>query len=166
MNTILGEIMSTTHLFNYKYNNVKADNYGRYYWGVTLSDGRDIYVHADRAIITDTGDLMFISDADLAKSRKESMANLVLAKDHWAAYFGANIMTGEPVSLDNSLPVGSDEKIVKSKNIEDEDLTLSEQFDILKKTFDKLAEKTKREDVESAKALLTTLVDQSFNSVK
>jgi hypothetical protein len=164
MNTILGEIMSTTHLFNYKYNNVKADNYGRYYWGVTLSDGRDIYVHADRAIITDTGDLMFISDADLVKSRKETVANLVLAQNQWAAYFGANVMTGEPVSLDNSFPVDAEER--KVKRTANEDLDSEEKIEVIRTMLNQLASETDKEDVVIAKMALTSIIDQSFRQVK
>jgi hypothetical protein len=139
--------MEQMHPFNWDFKNPNAEKYGRYYWGILLNDGRYIYVHADKAVITDTGDLMMMTSNRYSLNRAErkmldnlhedyleatkyqddssveliqeaftSRANrlkqkeneivldpyMVIAKSHWVSYFGANVMTGEPVSLDNA----------------------------------------------------------------
>jgi hypothetical protein len=53
--------MQQAHLFNWDLKNPNSINYGKYYWGIFLNDGRYIYVNADKAVVTDSGDLMMMT---------------------------------------------------------------------------------------------------------
>ena len=132
--------------FNWDFKNPNAENYGQYFWGILLNDGRYIYVHADKAVITNTGDLMMMRMRNYKLTKAEKKArdeaneiavsyikydnfselhgfneysvkhqklvdkeeelvmepNLVMSSGNWVSYFAANVMSGEPVSLDNA----------------------------------------------------------------
>ena len=137
--------MEQMHPFNWDFKNPNAENYGQYFWGILLNDGRYIYVHADKAVITNTGDLMMMrmrnykltkveealknnlqstmihylqseSNDDLLyiETRKNyekivskedefvMEPNLVMSNGNWVSYFAANVVSGDPVSLDNA----------------------------------------------------------------
>ncbi len=94
--------MDQIHPFNWNLENPNAVKYGDYYWGILLNDGRYIYAHADKVLVTDTGDVMLMRNN--TKSETSFMEPyLVLAKGHWVSFFAANILNGSPVSLDNSV---------------------------------------------------------------
>jgi hypothetical protein len=98
--------MESIHLFNGEIRNPDASNYGAFYWGVVLEDGRSIYIHADRMVVTDTGDLIAISTSrskDGVRTDRNPQPMLALAKGHWVSYFAASVLDGEPVALDNSV---------------------------------------------------------------
>jgi hypothetical protein len=138
--------MEQMHPFNWDFKGPGAEKYGQYFWGILLNDGRYIYVHADKAVITNTGDLMMMRMRNYKLTRVEEKLrdnllenmkayheynnyenipwyvkysdqhekivskedefvmepNLVLSSGNWVAYFGANVMTGDPVCLDNA----------------------------------------------------------------
>jgi hypothetical protein len=110
--------MDTVHLFNYETANSESVNYGQWYWGVVLEDSRTIYLNADKMVISDTGDLIAISTAKRSKNESgesfrvptEPKPTLAIAKSHWVSYFAASVLTGEAVSLDNSVKYEEDTK--------------------------------------------------------
>lgn len=98
--------MESIHLFNGEVQNPNASNYGAFYWGIVLEDDRSIYIHADKMVVTDTGDLIAVSTSrskDGIRTDRSPQPMLALAKTHWVAYFAASIIDGEPVALDNSV---------------------------------------------------------------
>ena len=98
--------MDSLHLFNDDIRNPNAVNYGAYYWGIILEDGRSIYVNADKMVVTDTGDLIAVSTTRMKNSVRtshEPQPMLALARGHWVSYFAASSLTGEAVALDNSV---------------------------------------------------------------
>jgi hypothetical protein len=113
--------MDTVHLFNYEIENSNSIHYGQLYWGIILEDSRTIYLNADKMVITDTGDLIAISntrkksikpgmtksemeDAQYEKEpRPEPLPLLALANGRWMSYFAASVMSGEPIGIDNSV---------------------------------------------------------------
>jgi hypothetical protein len=120
--------MDTVHLFNYEIENSNSIHYGQLYWGIILEDSRTIYLNADKMVITDTGDLIAISntrkksinlgmtkseieDAQYQKEpRPEPLPLLALANGRWMSYFAASVMTGEPIGIDNSVKYEEEKK--------------------------------------------------------
>jgi len=102
--------MDSIHLFNYETENSKAINYGQFYWAIVLEDSRLIHVNADKMVVTDTGDLIAISNTKRLEGEsgasysvpRDSMPLLALASGRWLSYYAASAMTGEAVALDNS----------------------------------------------------------------
>lgn len=102
--------MDSIHLFNYDTENPKAINYGQFYWGIVLEDSRLIHVNADKMVVTDTGDLIAISNTKKLQGEsgasysvpRDPMPLLALASGRWLSYYAASAMTGEAVALDNS----------------------------------------------------------------
>lgn len=99
--------MSTTKPLNYTehVNFPESYRYGQYFYRVTLKDGRDLAVWADKILITDTGDLLAISTtffSNSAENREPSpqRINLGLAKDEWVCFYSASVITGDPVGID------------------------------------------------------------------
>ena len=113
--------MDTVHLFNYEIENSNSIHYGQLYWGIILEDSRTIYLNADKMVITDTGDLIAISntqkksftpgmtksewvDSEFEKEpRREPLPLLALANGRWMSYFAASVISGEPIGIDNSV---------------------------------------------------------------
>ena len=110
--------MDTVHLFNYETENSESVNYGQWYWGVVLEDSRTIYLNADKMVISDTGDLIAISNTRMLEGESgnsfrastDPKPTLAIAKSHWVSYFAASVLTGEAVSLDNSVKYEEDTK--------------------------------------------------------
>jgi hypothetical protein len=102
--------MDSIHLFNYDSENPKSINYGQFYWGIVLEDSRLIHVNADKMVVTDTGDLIAISNTrqletesgNIIRAPREPMPLIALASGRWLSYYAASALTGEPVGLDNS----------------------------------------------------------------
>ena len=72
--------MEQMHPFNWDFSNPNAINYGDYYWGILLNDGRYVYLNADKAVVSDTGDLimMRMKKYSLTKVELETIESLKL----------------------------------------------------------------------------------------
>lgn len=92
------------NLFNYESENENAERYGRYYWGIVLADGRYIYLHADSMEVSDAGDILALRkmDDDEDEDSLGTQITLSVAKGQWLTFFAANLMNGNPVSIDNT----------------------------------------------------------------
>ena len=91
-------------IFDFEIENSNAVNYGKFYWGVVLNDGRYMFFHADRVVIDDSN---LVAVRDIATPNEhdgQSQVTLCLAPGQWLTYFAASAMTGEPVCVDNLLP--------------------------------------------------------------
>jgi hypothetical protein len=73
--------MEQMHPFNWDIENPNAIHYGNYYWGVLLNDGRYIYLNADKAVISNTGDLILMRMRNYKLTKAEEKA-----KDEATAY--------------------------------------------------------------------------------
>lgn len=75
---------------------------GKYYWGVkvpdTLSDSREILLHADEVLVTDGGTLAFILNAVEGSPRQVTLA---LAPGQWFAYFAASVLDGHACGVEH-----------------------------------------------------------------
>lgn len=97
----------TVPAFNYSLDaNENASRYGRYYYGVILSDGRELMFHADKVVVTPTGDMLavsnsFVNSDEVCVPAEESRTLLALASGQWTAYYGASVMSGDPVVIDH-----------------------------------------------------------------
>ena len=91
-------------LFNYDSTNENAVNYGNYYWGVELPDGRFISLHAQSINVVD-GALVASRVGDDGSIHNQ----LAIAAGHWVTYYAASIITGDPVCIDRT------EKVKKVK---------------------------------------------------
>jgi hypothetical protein len=90
------------YLFNYDSENQDAVQYGKFYWGVILTDGRYMYFHADKVVV-DGGSL--VAMREIARPNEHDgdvQVTLSIAHGHWMSFFAANIVTGEPVCVDNT----------------------------------------------------------------
>jgi len=72
-----------------------TEQYGRYYWGVSLSDGKVVNLMADRLVITD-GVLVAIREAGDGQH-----VNVAFAPGRWTHCWAASMFTGEPVAVDH-----------------------------------------------------------------
>jgi hypothetical protein len=96
----------SNHLYNYNISfNENAMRHGQHYWGITLADGRTIMIHADKLVVSDTGDLIAIKthyyhpDLEKYQPAPESKTTFGLASGQWLTYFMADTLVGEPLCL-------------------------------------------------------------------
>lgn len=102
--------MDSIHLFNYAFENPNSINYGQFYWAIVLEDSRVIYINADKMVISDTGDLIAISNTRKVENElgipytapRDPAPLLALASGRWLSFYAASVLTGEAVALDNS----------------------------------------------------------------
>lgn len=96
----------TNYLFNYTSENDNATKYGERYWGVVLSDGRFISLHADNIHVVD-GSLVAY------RVKEDFVENLLsIASGQWASFYAVSVLTGDPVCIDRT--EGSEVKIKES----------------------------------------------------
>lgn len=74
---------------------MKTERYGRYYWGVNLATGGEIYLTADDVVVSENGALSFLRDGD------KNRVNLILAPGAWLSVFAASLMSGHPVAVEH-----------------------------------------------------------------
>jgi hypothetical protein len=83
-----------------------AYKWGQFFYRVTLKDGRDIGLSADKVLVTDNGDLIAMSnslyDSETGKREQIEIAKtiLALAKGEWISFYSANVITGDPIGID------------------------------------------------------------------
>ncbi len=88
---------------------MSTDSYGRYYWCVktSLSEDKEIYLHADFVEINENGDALFIQEKEqksapgAAIERPKRIVNLCLASGSWSSLFAASVMDGHAVAVDH-----------------------------------------------------------------
>jgi hypothetical protein len=98
-------------LFDYTSSNENADEYGKRYWGVILNDGRYMYIHADKLIVNESGDLIALRKIASSNEHDGStQMTFCLAKGQWLSFFAANVLTGYPVCVDNTVSVSETTK--------------------------------------------------------
>lgn len=79
---------------------------GRYFYHVILPDGRLVGLHADKVLITDTGDLLAVSNSQWSKesAKYESLEYLrvilAMANGEWVSFYQATILDGTPIGID------------------------------------------------------------------
>lgn len=88
------------------------ESYGQRYWGVYLADGRKLFFHADKVVISSTGDLIAVRTHEPAlfagaptydyTPLADSYSTLGFASGQWLSYFSASVLNGDPVAVDNS----------------------------------------------------------------
>jgi hypothetical protein len=99
--------------------NPQSSNYGRYFHTAVLKDGREVNFHADKAVVTDNGDLIAVSNSFWNKEAgkyidsEQTYTILALAKGEWIGFYSSSVFTG--------LPVGVDYVYIDPKDQEDED---------------------------------------------
>ena len=105
--TNISTLKKSVPAFNYSLeSNENASNYGRHYYGVILSDSRELMFHADKVVVTPTGDMLAVSSTVLGEDgaripAEESRPLLALAHGQWTAYYAASVWTGDPVVIDH-----------------------------------------------------------------
>ena len=104
----------SVHIYNYDGKVANSpEKYGQRYWGVILKDGRQVMFHADKVVVSGSGELIAVRTHEPAlnssgehvgryKLLEESYSTLGFAKGEWLSYFSANVFSGDPVSIDNS----------------------------------------------------------------
>ena len=89
----------------------KAYLWGEYFHVVTLKDGRDIGISADKLLVTDNGDLLAMSTKFLVETTMERKTLsspktiLALAKGEWISFYSASSVTGDPLGVEWFEPV-------------------------------------------------------------
>lgn len=84
----------------------KAHLWGQYFHVVTLKDGRDIGLSADKVVVTDNGDFIALSSSiyDEVKAERIPLSNtktiLALASGEWISFYAASAMSGDPLGVD------------------------------------------------------------------
>jgi hypothetical protein len=84
----------------------KAYRWGEFFHVVTLKDGRDIGLSADKVVVTDNGDFIALSTAILDESTMNRVpfstpkTILSLAKGEWISFYSASAMTGDPLGIE------------------------------------------------------------------
>ena len=104
----------SVHLFNFdgRPETNAPENYGQRYWGVYLVDGRQVYFHADKVVVSSDGALLAVRTHEHVyvdgeptyeyKFLDEAYSTLGFASGQWLSYFSASAINGDPVSIDNS----------------------------------------------------------------
>ena len=90
------------NLFNYKSNNKNAEKYGKFYWGVTLSDGRSLSFFANKI---DVKDGALVATHEILSSNEDDglpQTPLIIASGQWSACYAADVFTGDPVCIDKT----------------------------------------------------------------
>lgn len=81
-------------------------SWGQFFYHVTLKDGRQVALFADKVLITNTGDFLAVttSEWDFEKSERVTFdhqkTTLALAKGEWLSYYSASIVDGSPLGID------------------------------------------------------------------
>ena len=84
----------------------KAYLYGQYFHVVTLKDGRDIGLSADKVVVTDNGDLIAISNNYYDETKNErvplptSKTVLALSRGEWVSFYSASAVNGDPIGIE------------------------------------------------------------------
>lgn len=68
-----------------------ADRFGKHFYCV-VSDGQKTYVAADKAVITDSGNLILLNE-------KTGTINMAVPAGKWDAVFAASKTNGNPVAV-------------------------------------------------------------------
>lgn len=89
-------------LFNYKGSNENAEKYGKFYWGVILSDGRFLSLFANKVDVKD-GALVATREV-LGPNENDGLPQnaLIIAAGEWSACYAASVLTGDPVCIDRT----------------------------------------------------------------
>jgi hypothetical protein len=89
-------------LFNYKSSNENAEKYGKFYWGVILSDGRFLSFYANKVDVKD-GALIATREV-LGPNENDGLPQnpLIIASGQWSACYAASVITGDPVCIDRT----------------------------------------------------------------
>jgi len=98
-------------LFDYEHLNAEAKEEGTYYWGITLDDGRDVYIYADRLDASPNGDLIALShvrDPETRSKLSPEIAFMSLARGKWLSFWKTSRLHGQPISLHNAAPAGEE----------------------------------------------------------
>lgn len=85
-----------------------AWRYGKYFYIITLADGRDVGVSADKVLVTDTGALLALSsticvdnkDGSFDRIEGEQKTILCLANGQWLSFYASSVITGDPVGIE------------------------------------------------------------------
>jgi hypothetical protein len=104
-------IMEESMVFNPKLKTTevkyeKAYLYGQYFHVVTLKDGRDIGLSADKVVVTDNGDLIAISNSHYDETKNEratlpvSKTVLALSRGEWISFYSASAVNGDPLGIE------------------------------------------------------------------
>lgn len=80
---------------------MSAVDYGDRYWCVKtpLSDDGEVYLHSDRAVVTDCGALLF----QHVTAACEVETTMAFASGEWRAYYAASCIDGAPVAVEHWL---------------------------------------------------------------
>ena len=100
-------ISNSIHLFDYQHFSDESKKEGTYYWGVTLDDGRDVYIWADRLEVSPNGDLIAMSHVRAEDTRSKlssEMPFMSIANGKWVSFWKTLLMDGKPISLHNAAP--------------------------------------------------------------
>lgn len=73
---------------------MSADKYGEYYWCVVSGD-KEIYLHADSAVVTQNGALSFRRD------NPSQQLNVVFAPGHWDMFYAASVIDGGAIAVEH-----------------------------------------------------------------
>ena len=77
---------------------MSIDEYGRHYWWVTLADGQELGVYADRVEISADGSLILFGGST---SLGAKFINLALAPGVWQFIYAADSENGSPVAIEH-----------------------------------------------------------------
>ena len=89
-------------LFNYKSSNENAEKYGKFYWGVILSDGRFLSFYANKVDVKD-GALIATREV-LGPNEDDGLPQnaLIIAAGQWSSCYAASVITGDPICVDRT----------------------------------------------------------------
>ena len=98
----LSKNLPDSRLFNYKSNNENAEKYGKFYWGVILSDGRFLSFYANKVDVKD-GALIATREV-LGPNENDGLPQnpLIIASGQWSACYAASVITGDPICVDRT----------------------------------------------------------------
>lgn len=85
-----------------------AWRYGKYFYVITLADGRDVAVSTDKILVTDTGALLALSstrcvdnkDGGFDRIDSDQKTILCLANGQWLSFYAASALNGDPVGIE------------------------------------------------------------------
>jgi hypothetical protein len=77
---------------------MELNRYGGKYWCVILNDGKEIHFYADTLEIDTSGALI---SRRVATETHPSYSFISFAAGAWKLFYGANIMTGDPVCVEH-----------------------------------------------------------------
>ena len=77
---------------------MSADEYGRNYWWITLTDGQELGVYADRVEVSVDGTLILYGGST---SLGAKFVNLALAPGIWQFIYAADSEDGTPLAIEH-----------------------------------------------------------------